>query len=223
MRTLHLVRAALLFPALLWTGAVSAQMHDPAAARALANDAYEQKLLGNWEEARIKFEESERLDPSGKTLINLAECEDHRGQLASAKQHLVEARDMLSASGDTELREIAMKRLALFEARMPFTAARAPVNIGRTCLDRGDPWDGQVEITWRGPVCARGSRLALEGGDPWRLAILHSNGSAPSGDDVMSPLPKLVPPKLDQIDPWARLRPRVRVLRWPDSLALRAR
>lgn len=103
----------------------------------------------------------------------------------------------------------------------------------RKCLDGADPWDVQVEITWRDSICARDAHLlALEAGDPWTLASIGSrapsDGTTPwnFGGDPTIPLPRLLTPTIDQRDPWARLRPSVPFLRWPSArgaLAFRER
>lgn len=94
-----------------------AQPRDPAAARELAKQAYELKQNKSWEAARQKFEESLRLDPQPKHLINLADCEAELGRLVDAQRHLVEARD--TTKDDAELNGIALGRLAVVEQKMP--------------------------------------------------------------------------------------------------------
>ena len=60
-----------------------------------AEDLYQQGLAlmaaGKWAEAAAKLEESNRIDPAPGTSINLADCYEHMGKLASAWTLFVEA------------------------------------------------------------------------------------------------------------------------------------
>lgn len=87
------IRAALLVVAgftvpVVW--APPAWARDPAAAEALYRSAREASKKGDWERACAQFAESQRLDPAPGTLINLADCEEKRGLIASAWSHYVE-------------------------------------------------------------------------------------------------------------------------------------
>ena len=57
---------------------------DPAAAEVLFQEGRDAVQRGNWPLACSKFRESERLDPGVGTLMNLADCEEKIGRLASA-------------------------------------------------------------------------------------------------------------------------------------------
>jgi tetratricopeptide (TPR) repeat protein len=99
---------------------------DPAGARELAKQGYELKQQKQWELARQKYEESVRLDPSQKSLINLAECEAELGKLVDAQRHLLEARD--SAKNDPALGAMAVSRLAAVEKRLPKLTVKLAVD-----------------------------------------------------------------------------------------------
>jgi hypothetical protein len=92
---------------------------DPAAARAQLEVGYGLKEQGKYQEALPHFLESLRLDPQLKTLTNLADCEDHLGQLVDAQQHWVMARDRAGAEGNDRLKASAEARLVALESRMP--------------------------------------------------------------------------------------------------------
>jgi hypothetical protein len=92
---------------------------DPAAAREQLKQGYALKGAGRCEEAVPHFVESERLDPQPKTLINLAECQEKLHQLVDAEQNLVEARDLAARPEHATLRDIAVRRLAALELRLP--------------------------------------------------------------------------------------------------------
>ena len=61
-----------------------ADTRDPAAAEALFEAGRQAATRGDWTTACPKFAESQRLDPAPGTLLNLADCEEHLGHLASA-------------------------------------------------------------------------------------------------------------------------------------------
>jgi len=100
---------------------------DPAAAREQLKQGFALKEAGRCEEAIPHFVESQRLDPQPKALINLAECQDKTRQLVEAEQNLVAARDMATRPEQSTLRDIAVRRLAALEPRLPrLTVTLAP-------------------------------------------------------------------------------------------------
>jgi hypothetical protein len=91
--------------------------NDPAAAEALflaGRDAMERK---DYAAACPKFAESDRLDPSSGAHINLADCEERLGHVASAWRHWQEAIELIP-SNDSRLPGV-MKRKADVEKRVP--------------------------------------------------------------------------------------------------------
>lgn len=98
----------------------------PAAARAETNGASAEALFvqgraaleaGRYEDACSKLDASERLEPAAGTLLNLGECEEKRGRVASAWEALRHALELLPASDDR--RAFAEKRAAALERRLP--------------------------------------------------------------------------------------------------------
>ena len=61
-------------------------------------------------EACLKFEESQRLDPSGGTILNLASCHEREGRLARAWSEFSDAATMAIRDGKHE-REVLDSRL----------------------------------------------------------------------------------------------------------------
>src|SRR3954463_15096752 len=76
-----------------------AYARDPAAAEVLYRSAREAAKKGDFATACAQFAESQRLDPAPGTLLNLADCEEHRGLIAAAWIHFVEAEPQFK-SGD---------------------------------------------------------------------------------------------------------------------------
>jgi hypothetical protein len=77
-----MVRFAALGAALLFSGTVFAQ--ERVAAQWLFKEARVLMKHDDYATARLKLEESQRLDPSPGTLLNLAICNEHLGQIATA-------------------------------------------------------------------------------------------------------------------------------------------
>jgi hypothetical protein len=90
---------------------------DPAAAEVLYRSAREAAKKGDWATACAQFAESQRLDPAPGTLLNLADCEEHRGLIAAAWIHYVEA-EPLFKSGDTRA-ALARDRAAALDKKVP--------------------------------------------------------------------------------------------------------
>src|SRR5262249_15269540 len=68
------------------------------------------------------FAESQRIDPSNGTLLNLLLCEEKLGKIASAWTHSRELVDSLPLKDDR--RPIAERRLATLSARVPKLTVR---------------------------------------------------------------------------------------------------
>ena len=110
-------------------GPATAQSSDPIAATELFRQGREAMTRGDFEAARLKLGESLRLDEKVGTLLNVAECEDKVGRIASARQHVQRAVDLARAQGDDRL-HLAEERFAKLDGRVPrltvTLAERAP-------------------------------------------------------------------------------------------------
>jgi len=93
-----------------------ADTRDAAAAEALFEAGRQAATRGDWATACPKFAESERLDPAPGTLLNLADCEEHLGHLASAWDAWHEAIASLPP-GDDRIGPVR-KRAAALDARI---------------------------------------------------------------------------------------------------------
>jgi hypothetical protein len=115
--------------ALLW-GAAHAHAQgtgSETAATALFDEGRKLMDKGNYAEACPKLAESERLAPSGGTLINLAECYEHTGQTASAWVAWKDAAARANTAGKRDVEQRALKRAAALEAGLArLTIAVAP-------------------------------------------------------------------------------------------------
>jgi hypothetical protein len=99
--------------------------------------------VGDYPHACIAFTESLRLDPAAGTVLNLADCEEHMGRLASAWTHFLRVASVLP--GTDERRDVGRERAATLASRVPWLAitlaADAPGDARVFCddveVDRG--------------------------------------------------------------------------------------
>ncbi len=97
------------------------------AAEALFEDGRRLVAAGSFAEACPKFADSERLDPSAGTLLNLASCYEKLGRAATAWATYREAASAANASGRTEYLATAQRHadaLAPTLARLTVTVAK---------------------------------------------------------------------------------------------------
>ncbi|HSY25110.1 MAG TPA: hypothetical protein VK841_23455 [Polyangiaceae bacterium] len=85
------------------------------AATALFDEGRKLMAAHQYNDACPKFAESERLAPSGGTLINLAQCYEHTGQTASAWLAWKDAAARASAAGKDDAEKSALHHAALLE------------------------------------------------------------------------------------------------------------
>ncbi len=174
------------------TFAASAQ--DQAAADVLFKDAKKLAAAGDFEHACPKFVESQRLDPSSGTLLNIGNCYEKLGKLASAYGAFREAEVSARNSGDTGRQAEAARRaealspqLAKLSIVVP-PAARVPgfelkkdgAVVGEGQWGSSLPADvGHHEIVASAP-----------GHKPWSTVVrIDTNGAAASVE--VPPLEKL--------------------------------
>lgn len=133
-----------------------------AAAEALFRAGRDAFAAGDFRTACARFEESQRLEPAVGTVINLAQCHEQLGQVASAWRRYREAQDRLTA-GDERL-ELVKLRLAAIEPRLPklslrlgqpspgAAVVRDGVELGEASLGVAVPVDpGKHEVTVSAP------------------------------------------------------------------------
>lgn len=81
----------------------------------------------DYAEACPKLAESQRLAPSGGTLLNLAECYEHMGRTASAWAAWKDAAARANAAGKAQAEKMALDRAAALEPKLArLTVALAP-------------------------------------------------------------------------------------------------
>jgi tetratricopeptide (TPR) repeat protein len=101
---------------------------ESAAAQALFDEARQLMTAKKYSLACPKLEESQRLDPSTGTLLNLGACYENQGRLASAWTKFLEAEASARASGSPERAAAAHQRAGALAPRL----ARMMINVGGT-------------------------------------------------------------------------------------------
>lgn len=93
-----------------------------AADKALAEGLFQdgKKLMdeGKLQEACPKLAESQRVDPTVGTLLNLAVCHEKEGKTASAWAEFTEASSLAASAGQQDRAQFAAKRASELEARL---------------------------------------------------------------------------------------------------------
>jgi len=82
---------------------------------------------GQLREACLKFEESERLDPGGGTLLNLALCHEQEGRLARSWSEFKQAESVARADGRADREAEAAKHVQALEPRLSRLTIVVPV------------------------------------------------------------------------------------------------
>ncbi len=140
--------------------AASAQTRDPAQADLLFQRAKEATKRGDHASACRDFAESQRLDPAAGTLLNLGDCEEKTGQLASAWRDFSDA----------------LARLPATDARVPYAKERVK-SLGprvpqlTVILTKGAPAGTKVSLDGQEmPASSLGEPHSMDPGDYALLA-----------------------------------------------------
>lgn len=167
-----------------WASVAAAQASDPAAGEALFREGRAAADAGNYQKACEKFHESHRLDPAPGTVLNIADCEEKLGHIATAWTLYQEVMQKFPARD--ERYTIAQERVTALEPRVPKLAIRlaagAPsdsvvrrdgVELKSASLDTPLPVDpGKHEIVVEAPGRAKSSvTIDIAEGDTKRVSV----------------------------------------------------
>jgi hypothetical protein len=162
---------------------------DSASAEALYRSAKDAAKKKDWATACAQFAESHRLDPAPGTLINLADCEEKRGLVASAWTHFVEVEKKFKP-GDSRVK-FAHDHAAALEKRIPkITVKLEPgTPADTTKVYRDDVELGAASLGVALPVDpgAHVIKTANANGEEKKFPITVSEGT--STDVVVSAVP----------------------------------
>lgn len=167
-------------------------MVDRAAAEVLFEEARRLMEASRYAEARVKLEESERLDPTSGTLLNLALCHERSGRTASAWLAYNKALTLAIREGNEARQRIGRVRLAELGAlvsRLRITSPRdAPQGLF-VALDgsRLGP------AAWATPIPVDPGSHRIEVGAPGKVtAVLDVEVTLPASQTEVQ-LPELAP------------------------------
>jgi hypothetical protein len=204
----HHPRLLLLAALGLWSATARAQSDDSVMAQSLFDQAKELMAGGHFVEACPKLVESQRLDPSSGTLINLARCYEQTGRLASAWTKYLEAARAAKASGNAEREAGARDRAAALAPRLsklvinvaPALKAVTGLEIKRDGVAVGEPaWgvalpsdNGEHQVVAKAPgyqpfeakVTIAGEGQTVSVAVPELLVARASTPTQPAGDAV---------------------------------------
>jgi hypothetical protein len=103
---------------LVTSGRALADARDPAAAEALFDEARALMKDGRFAQACPKLEASQKLDPGVGTLLNLGDCYEQLGRLATAWARYREAASAALSAGQSERERIAREHAAALQPRL---------------------------------------------------------------------------------------------------------
>lgn len=108
---------------------------------------------GNYRVACSKFDESQRLDPALGTLLNLANCREKEGKVASAWSSFRDAEGLAHGAGPADAEAVAHERARALEARVPrlllavTQGQPAALKVARNGIDVGPAqWDTPIPL-----------------------------------------------------------------------------
>ena len=124
---------------------------DPAGAESLFDEGRKLLEAGKYGDACPKLEASNRLDPAVGTLLNLGDCNEKRGKLASAWSNYRQATSLALSRNDARA-EFAKKRAAALDGKLStltidVLAPEAGLRVTRDGLDVGEgAWGTAIPI-----------------------------------------------------------------------------
>jgi hypothetical protein len=118
---------------------------DKSLAQSLFEQAKELMLVGNYDAACPKFAESQRLDPGGGTMLNLALCHEKQAKLATAWTEFKEALSAAKRDGRQDRILAAEEHIAKLESQLPWLT-----------LNVAGPCEGQIVLLDGAPLGSAG-------------------------------------------------------------------
>jgi hypothetical protein len=154
------------------SGAHAQTAADQAAAEALFKQARDLMAAGSFAEACPKLAESQRLDPSAGTLLNLATCYEKNGQIASAWVTFKGAASAATRANEPERAKLARAKVLELESKLPTLAIVVPAvaDLPDLVVKRDGETVGRA--SWGTPIPVDPGPHAIEasapGKKPWQ-------------------------------------------------------
>jgi hypothetical protein len=164
---------------------------DPAAAEALFKEGRRLFKEGKYDEACPKLAESQRLDPSPGTALNLAACHEQQGKLASAWAEFLAASRLARARGEGARAGEAARRASLLEPKLSTLVVRARGAAPGMVIKRNGETIEAAQIGTRLPVDPGEYVVTAEA--PGRAPFRQSVVVKPDADNASVEVPPLSP------------------------------
>jgi len=178
----------------LHAAVASAQPEDRAAARPLFDQGRDWMLAGRYAEACPKLEQAVRLFAGPGLLLNLGDCYEHTGRLASAWTRFGDAAAAAHRAGRAESEAEANRRRGLVEPRL----TRVVLQVTKEVAGLAVSLDGQTvdRAQWNTPIAVDSGSQKVEanapGFQPWSATQMVDG----PGLTVTVSVPALLPIKV---------------------------
>jgi hypothetical protein len=176
--------------------AARAQGQDPAAVRALFNEARELMSHGKYDAACPKLEAASKLYAGSGVLLNLGDCYEHTGRTASAWSEFGEAASAAERAGRAEDEAEAHRRQTAIESKLAKLVVRvAHPTAGLVVKRDGTPLDAEL-FGAAIPVDPGSHTVTAEGPGraPWSATIVVKDGGKMVTVDVADATSVAQPP-----------------------------
>jgi hypothetical protein len=177
----------------------TARAADPAVAQALFEKGRSLMAQGKYPEACQALAESQRREPAGGTLLNLALCHELEGKVASASSEFRDALNQARQDGRADRIKLAGEHLAALEPKVPHLVLKG--QAGRSASNLEWKLDGQ-------PIANAASAVPVDPGvhdlsasalgkKPWNQPITIAAGAR----ETVIEVPKLEDEATTKSDP----------------------
>lgn len=147
--------------------------------RALATELFKQGRAlmteKKYDEACPKLEESQRLDPGGGTLLNLALCHEAAGRTATAWSELAEAAAIAQRDGRKDREKLALKHAAALEPKLMRLVIEVPTEAALPELSILRNGAGVAKAAWGAAMPLDPGEYEVEASAPgfvtWRTKV----------------------------------------------------
>lgn len=165
-----------------------------ARADALFNQGLQQMEAGKFAEACQSFEQSQQIEGSASTVMNLANCREKNNQLATAAQLFTQAAEELRSNSSPEaasLRKTCLDRVAALQPRLSRLTLRVTAAEPSLELTRDDVVVPAAQ--WNQPLPLDGGRYTITAKAPGRTSWSEQIELAPEREQKTVEVPELAP------------------------------